>query len=71
MTGNRRDQELDIILVSSKDGSVVRNLTSGFDKDRGFEYIAQPSLSNMVPWMSWSPVGDRLAYFVRNEKTRR
>jgi hypothetical protein len=70
MTGNRRDQELDIILLSSKDGSVVRNLTSGFDKDRGFEYIAQPSLSNMVPWMSWSPVGDRLAYFVRNEKSK-
>src|SRR5687767_11304171 len=68
MTGNRRDQELDIILVSSKDGAVVRNLTSGFDMDRGFEYIAQPSLSNMIPWMSWSPVGDRLAYFVRNEK---
>ena len=70
MTGNRRDQELDIILISSKDGSVVRNLTPGFDKDRGFEYIAQPSLSNMVPWMSWSPVGDRLAYFVRNEKSK-
>ena len=68
MTGNRRDQELDIILISSKDGSVVRNLTSGFDKDRGFEYIAFPSLNNMVAWMSWSPVGDRLAYFVRNEK---
>ena len=70
MTGNRRDQELDIILLSSKDGSVVRNLTPGFDKDRGFEYIAQPSLSNMVPWMSWSPVGDRLAYMVRNEKSK-
>jgi hypothetical protein len=68
MTGNRRDQELDIILVSSKDGEVVRNLTAGFDMDRGFEYIAQPSGSNMVAWMSWSPVGDRLAYFVRNEK---
>jgi len=67
-TGNRRDQELDIILVSSKDGTVVRNLTPGFDMDRGFAYIAYPSLSNMVPWMSWSPVGDRLAYFVRNEK---
>ena len=39
-TGNRRDQELDIILVSSKDGRVVRNLTPGFDMDRGFEYIA-------------------------------
>ncbi len=67
-TGNRRDQELDIILVSAQDGGVVRNLTSGFDVDRGFEYIAYPSGSSMVPWMSWSPVGDRLAYFVRNEK---
>src|ERR1051325_7773877 len=36
-TGNRHDQELDIVLISSKDGSVVRNLTPGFDKDRGFE----------------------------------
>jgi hypothetical protein len=67
-TGNRRDQEIDIILLSAKDGDVVRNLTAGFDMDKGFEYIAQPSGSNMVPWMSWSPVGDRLAYFVRNEK---
>jgi hypothetical protein len=36
--------------------------------DRGFEYLAYPSLSNMVSWMSWSPVGDRIAYFVRSEK---
>jgi WD40 repeat protein len=67
-TGNRKDQELDIVLVSAKDGAVVRNLTPGFDMDRGFEYLAYPSLSNMVGWMSWSPVGDRLAYFVRQEK---
>ena len=33
MTGNRKDRELDIVLVSSKDGTVVRNLTRGFDKD--------------------------------------
>ena len=25
---------------------------------------------NSVPWMSWSPQGDRLAYFVRTEKDR-
>jgi hypothetical protein len=25
---------------------------------------------NTVPWMSWSPKGDRLAYFVRTEKER-
>ena len=70
VTANRHDQEYDIILVSSKDGSVVRNLTPGFDKDLGFEHIAIPDMWIQVPWMSWSPVGDRLAYFVRNEKYR-
>jgi hypothetical protein len=71
VVGNRKDYELDVALISTKDGSVIRNLTSGFDKDRGFEYIAIPgSRWNSVPWMSWSPVGDRLAYFVRTEKQR-
>jgi hypothetical protein len=70
--GNRKDQELDIILISTKDGSVIRNLTSGFNKDSGFEYIANPGglRGNTVPWMSWSPVGDRIAYFVRTEKQK-
>jgi hypothetical protein len=71
MTGNRRDGELDIILLSSKDGSVIRNLTRGLDQDRGFEYISTPGGRwNTVPWMSWSPVGDRLAYFARTEKQK-
>jgi hypothetical protein len=65
-TGNRRDQEYDIILVSSKDGQVVRNLTSGFNKDMGFEYLSIPGTRwNTVPWMSWAPGGDRVAYMVR------
>ena len=68
-SGNRKDGELDIILVSAKDGSVIRNLTNGFDQDKGFEYITSPGgRFNTVPWMSWSPSGDRLAYFVRAEK---
>jgi len=71
MTGNRRDQELDIVLLSAKDGSVIKNLTSGFDQDKGFEYIATPgSRWNSVSWMSWSPVGDRLVYFARTEKRK-
>jgi hypothetical protein len=72
MAGNRKDQELDVILLSTKDGRVVQNLTSGFSKDAGYEYISQPGgfRSNAVPWMSWSPVGDRLAYFVRTEKQK-
>ena len=71
VSGNRKDQEMDIVLISAKDGSVIRNLTPGFDKDRGFEYISVPGARwNTVPWMSWSPVGDRLAYFARTEKQR-
>ncbi|HEX9365675.1 MAG TPA: hypothetical protein VF921_03555 [Vicinamibacterales bacterium] len=68
--GNRKDQELDIILLSTKDGKVVRNLTGGFNTGFGFEYIATPGgfRGNAVPWMSWSPVGDRIAYFARKEK---
>jgi hypothetical protein len=70
VTVNRRDRDYDIVLVSTKDGTVVRNLTQGFPKDYGFEYITFPTGFNTVPWLSWSPSGDRLAYFVRSEKSR-
>src|SRR5215217_494001 len=70
--GNRKDQELDIVLMSTKDGKVIRNLTSGFNKDRGYEYIATPGgfRNNAVSWMSWAPAGDRIAYFARTEKNK-
>src|SRR5712671_2112088 len=71
VTINRKDREIDIILLSSKDGSIVRNLTSGFDKDMGFDHIVlRGERTNIMPYMSWSPKGDRLAYFVRTEKER-
>jgi hypothetical protein len=70
--GNRKEQELDIIILSTKDSKVIQNLTSGFNKDRGYEYIATPGgfRNNAVPWMSWSPTGDRIAYFARTEKMK-
>ena len=70
MTYNRQDREIDIILISSKDGSIVRNLTNGFDKDMGFDHIVQMGERPEMPWMTWSPTGDRLAYFVRTNKER-
>ena len=71
VTGNRRDREMDIVLVSAKDRSIIRNLTNDFDQDRGFEYIIQPGMRfNTVPWLSWAASGDRIAYFVRSEKWR-
>ncbi len=70
VVGNRKDQELDIVLISSKDGQVIRNLTKGFDKDSGYEYIATAGglRGNLVPWIAWAPTTDRIAYFARTEK---
>jgi WD40 repeat protein len=70
VAGNRKDQELDIILISSTDGQVVKNVTKGFDKDSGYEYISTAGglRGNAVPWISWSPLGDRIAYFARTGK---
>jgi hypothetical protein len=72
VVGNRSDQELDIILISAKDGQFIRNLTKGFDKDRGWEYIATAGglRGNLVPWISWAAKGDRIAYFARTEKSK-
>jgi hypothetical protein len=71
VTANRKDREVDIVLISSKDGSIVRNLTPGFDKDYGFDHIVLLGERwNTMPWLSWSPKGDRIAYFVRTEKER-
>jgi hypothetical protein len=72
-TANGSDRELDIILISAKDGKRLPdgNLTSGFDQDHGFEYLVTPGGRFItVPWLSWSADGDRLAYFARTEKSR-
>ncbi|HUF46655.1 MAG TPA: hypothetical protein VMM93_02505 [Vicinamibacterales bacterium] len=72
MVGNRKDYELDVLIISSTDGQIIRNLTSGFDHSRGFEYISTSGglRGNMVPWIAWGPTGDRLAYFVRTEQMK-
>jgi WD40 repeat protein len=72
VVGNTRDQELDIILLSAKDGQFIKNLTKGFDFNRGFEYISTAGglRGNLVPWITWSPKNDRLAYFARTEKSK-
>jgi len=68
-TVNRRNREMDIVLISAKDGKVIRNLTPGFDQGLGFDYIVIPGERWVsVPWLAWAPTGDRLAYIVRKEK---
>jgi hypothetical protein len=71
VTVNRKDREYDVLLISAKDGSKFKNLTDGFDKDMGFSYLAIPGERyTQVHWLSWSPKGDRIAYFARTEKER-
>ncbi len=68
-TVNRRDREMDIVLISTKDGKIIRNLTPGFDQGMGFDYIVTPGERWVtIPWLAWAPAGDRLAYVVRKEK---
>jgi len=68
-TVNRKSREMDIVLISAKDGKVIRNLTPGFDQGMGFDYIVTPGERWItIPWMTWASAGDRLAYVVRKEK---
>jgi len=72
VVGNAKDQELDIALLSSRDGQVIDNLTKGFDHTHGYEYIGTAGglRGNLVPWIAWAPVGDVVAYFARTEKNK-
>jgi len=69
MAVDRKDREADIVLLSARTGEVIDNLTEGFNQNFGFQYIPAPgSRWITVPWMSWSPSGDHMAYMVRKQK---
>ena len=68
MAINRKDGEYDIVLMSSHTGEIVDNLTEGFDQSLGFDHILPGPRFNSVSNISWSPQGDRVAYFVRRGK---
>ena len=69
VAANMKDGEFDIVLLSSETGEVVDNVTEGFDQSNGYEYLAIPGLrGNTVPWLTWAPEGDQIAYLVRKGK---
>jgi WD40-like Beta Propeller Repeat len=68
LTANRSDGEADVVLLSTKDGSVIRNLTSGFTN----RYESISFSDNFVAGRSigFDPQGDTVAFFARAGKRR-
>jgi hypothetical protein len=60
---NLKDQEVDVLLVSTEDGRVIRNITQGYTLR--WEYIKYEIDPSKGANIDWSPDGDRLAFFGR------
>ena len=68
ITANRSDGEADVVLVSTKDGSVIQNLTGGFDT--AWESFAINSEFVGGRSIAFDPRGDTVAFFGRTGKGR-
>jgi len=67
-TGNRSDGEIDVLLLSTKQGDIIKNLTKGFT----LKYESVSFSDNFVAGRSidFSPKGDLVAFFGRSGKRR-
>lgn len=64
LTQSIKDYDIDIILISTKDGSVIKNITKGYTLK--YDYIrfdVDPSKGKDI---AWSSDGDRIAFFGRS-----
>jgi hypothetical protein len=68
ITGNRSEGEADLVLLSAKDGQVLRNLTSGYTDE--FENITFNDGFVAGRNLSFDPKGDNVAFFARKGKRR-
>ncbi len=70
LAGNRRESEYDVVLLSARDGEVIRNLTPGY----AGEFINVVGLTGEDQLigrnLSWTPDGSRVAFFGRFQKRR-
>ncbi len=63
LTYNAKSGDLDILLISTKDGSVIQNITKGYTIK--YEYIRFDIDPAQGVDISWSPDGDNIAFFGR------
>jgi hypothetical protein len=65
LTLNSKDYDFDILLISTKDGSVIKNLTKGYTlkyENIKFSVRLDPSEGRDI---AWSSDGDQIAFFAR------
>jgi Tol biopolymer transport system component len=68
LTANRGDGEADLVLLSVKDGSVIKNLTGGYSGD--YEHITMNEEFVAGRSIDFAPGGDTVAFVARRGKRR-
>ena len=68
ITGNRSEGEADIVLLSARDGNIIKNLTKGFTGE--YEGLAMNESFVAGRSIDFSPNGDTVAFFARKGKKR-
>ncbi|MEW6363605.1 MAG: hypothetical protein AB1714_03080 [Acidobacteriota bacterium] len=68
LTGNRADAELDLVLISARDGRIIKNLTKGYTtRYQAIHYQYDPAKGDAI---AWSRDGDNIAFLARTGKRR-
>ncbi|MDH7513246.1 MAG: hypothetical protein QHH14_09905 [Clostridiales bacterium] len=66
LTYNVAEYDIDLVLISTKDGSIVKNITRGFTTD--YDYIKYEYDPSQGASLAWSPDGDTIVFFARHER---
>ena len=66
ITYNVKDNDIDIVLISTKDGSIIKNITGGYANQ--YEQIKYGADASRGKNIAWSRDGDELAFFARDGK---
>ncbi len=68
ITANRSEGEADVVLISTKDGAVIKNLTAGFHNQ--WESLSVNSDFTAGRSLAFDPSGDYVGFFARAGKRR-
>jgi hypothetical protein len=68
LTANRADGEADLVLLSARDGTIIRNLTKGYTNR--YEDVSFNDNFTAGRTIAFDPRGDTIAFFARTGKRR-